>query len=140
MTKIQNATNTLRDFLANHPGEWTVDSLFREIGNLDDLLPHHIRRAARRLPLGCVNRKGGRLILSARHFAPKEEIIETLQSLPNWEFDLPVLIERHLKSIRENLVLADAWALDQSLRWASHGHFEIGFSYYGQFVRWSEQP
>ena len=48
---------------------------------------------------------------------------------------IPILLERYMDDLLRTLVLEDRWALLQSMEWAHHGAFEMGWYTYGLFAR-----
>lgn len=142
MSKLNTARRRLQEILCeSRDREFTLEELLWTVNwelDLEDMLRiSTLKRACADLPSGCITRgKHKRLHIHARHFARREEVIAALKTLPHWDDDLPVLIERHKDALRKTLYLADNWALHQSLEWASAGAFEITHTVYGTMIRW----
>jgi hypothetical protein len=121
-------------------GEYTLEALLREVNwelDCEEMLSMAtLRRALTRLPEACIEKKGRKLIVHARHFAKPEEVMAAFRSLETWIDDGPVLIERHKETIRKQLLLADRGDLYQTLEWAESGrYFESDYTVYGHMVR-----
>lgn len=144
MTKLEIARKRVAEILCESMGrEYTLESLLWNVNwalDLDDMLSiSTLRRACADLPGGCISRgKHKQLVIHARHFAPRQEVVAALKALDLYDTDMPVLIERQRDDLRRELLLADGRALYQSLEWAKTGAFEITYTYYGTMIRWEK--
>lgn len=122
-----------------HAHEWTVAELFSEL--LHNVLgievsEQNVRRAIALLPATCIERRGRRLIISARSFAPTSELVATIRRADDGMHIPLMLNDDRRRQLRRELVLYSDLALHKSLEWARDGgavEYESGYS--SMFVR-----
>lgn len=127
-----------------HTGEWTIAELLSELTFHVfgiDVSEQHVRRAVALLPAQCVERRNHRLFISARHFAPTEELIAAIRRADDG-MNIPLMLNgTRRRELRRALVLANDWALHKSIEWARDGGaVEYGAGYGSLFVRAIRQP
>lgn len=142
MSKVDIAFNRIMEVVFDgHDHQWELPDLLWSVNYALDLESmvslSTLRRAVARLPEGCATTKGRKMVVHARHYAPPEAVIGALKDLPHFDYDLPVMIERHKHALRKALFLADESALYQSLLWASANNerFTYAANTYGDYVR-----
>lgn len=127
------------DLLIEDKRQWTVSTLTAELAWRTfglDIGQYHVRRAVSLLPAQCIERRGRRLFISARFFAPTPELVATIRKADEG-LHIPLMLnDERRRELRRTLVLQSDWALHKSIEWAANGgQVEYSAGYGSMFVR-----
>lgn len=138
--KCQLAADAVRAMLIDNPRTtFTPAQLLADINytlDCDDMFSISTLRAAlRRLPDGCVTRRGnGRIEIHARGGCRSSEFIPVLERYLHLD-NVPTYVKKHYPDICRELCLTGEYAVTQMIQWCAPGNWEFEYSYYGLWVR-----
>jgi hypothetical protein len=139
MVKTAEVYGAIVDLLITDSHEWTVKALYEHLVIHTfgiDVAEYTVRRAVAMLPTACITRKGNRIVVEGRYFAPTAELVAVIKSLDDGMHIPLMLNDRRRIELRRSLVLTTDYALHKSLEWARDGGaVEYASGYGSLFVR-----